>query len=206
MSGPGPSTADWLTWKTQVDALVATLQAQVGTLQGQNTTLIAALTTIEAIAQRGSSKSFHPKPCLPDIDKLATQIQWDTFLPELEVKLQVDCEALTGEKWPLASDDDFDDIALSETAHKILFFYAYGRFESKIKVMVLPLLQTAKLPGKSYRYTNLTEHFDRVWETPNKKKVARDKLLNFTMGTDSFAPALTRFERLLHEAEATNQR
>lgn len=181
------SQEEFLAWKAQVEAEISAQNTKIATLESL---LLQAIANTPKV-----SSSSRPKPCLPDPDKLGAQLQYDTFGPEIEVKIEIDCEAITNVP--------FSELDSSETAHKTLFFYVYNRLESKIKAMVLPLLLTAKTT--KYRYTDLLAHFDRVWETPNKKKLARDKLLNFMMSsTEAFASALSRFERLLHEAEAAD--
>lgn len=173
------------------------VETKITALENQNAALLSALHALKSSTQR-------PKAQLPEPDKLSAQFNWDTFEPEIEVKIEVDCEAITGIKFTLLADDSSTDPATDrEVAHKVLFFYVYNRLESKIKAMTLPLLFTAKSTGR-YRYTDLLDYFNRIWDTPNKKKGAQEKILSLSQGqNETFASLLARFERLLHEAGAT---
>jgi len=124
-------------------------------------------------------KTIRPKPCLPDPDKLASQAQYDTWLPEVKAKLEVDADAIGGPK--------------------AQFWYLYGRLDAKTKALVLAQVHG----GADQHPAAIFDQLDRVFESPNKVRRAQDRLAELKMGTDSFSFYLAKFERALHEGKAS---
>lgn len=118
-----------------------------------------------------------PRPILPDPEKF-TGSRYDTWLPLIKAKLDIDGEAIGG----------------SDKAH---FWYVYGNLESKIQALVLPLASEVQL-----KPSLIFDSLARIYEDPNKVGRASERLTQLRQGTDSLPHFLAKFERTLFEAQA----
>ena len=106
--------------------------------------------------------------------------RWDTWLPLMKAKLRIDCEAI-GDK-------------------EAQFFYVFGNLDSKIQALVLPQLHAAEQTG--YNPQSIIDQLSRIYEDPNKVEKATNKLSRIKQNNDTFMVYLSRFERLIFEAQA----
>jgi hypothetical protein len=128
------------------------------------------------ISSRASAK---PKASLLDPEKFNGQAhKFDTWLPSIKAKLQVDGEAIG------------DAIAQ--------FYYVYLNLESHVQAIVLP--QLSQVNKTSHNYTTILDQLTRVYDNPNKVQEAEDKLYALKQGTDSLHAYMAKFERVLYEA------
>lgn len=120
-----------------------------------------------------------PRPILPDPEKFdGSTSRYDTWLPLIKAKLDVDDEALGG----------------TDVAH---FWYVYGNLSTKTQALVLPLASGAQL-----KPSLIFDSLARIYEDPNKASRASDRLTQLRQGTDSLPHYLAKFERTLFEAQA----
>lgn len=143
-------------------------EQRIATLEAQLAALLAA------------RQHSRPRPILPDPEKFTGATRYDTWLPLIKAKLDVDGEAIGG----------------SDKAH---FWYVYGNLDTKIQALVLPLASGAQL-NPSLIFDSLA----RIYEDPNKASRASDRLTQLRQGTDSLPHFLAKFERTLFEAQALN--
>jgi Retrotransposon gag protein len=81
------------------------------------------------------------------------------------------------------------------------YFYVYGNLDSKIQAMVLLKLYQAER-DEMWDYESILMDLERMFDDPNKKDSAASRLYNLKQGGDSLLVFLSKFERLLHEADA----
>jgi hypothetical protein len=166
---------------------MATPQQQFQALQQQVAQLQALVeqqqSTIQALQQRAILQ--RPKPCLPDPEKFnGKPFHFDTWLPSIEAKLEVDGEAIGN---PIAQ-----------------FYYVYYNLEATVQSTVLPQLAAAKA-SKSWDPSSILTQLQRIYHDPHKAKRAEDKLFELSQGTtESLASYVARFERAIFEANAVN--
>lgn len=170
------------------------LQQRINTLEGQLATTNQQLTTVTqqlatatqqlaTVAQTLETPApavnppARPRAVLPDPDKFGGT-HYDTWLPLITAKLDIDGEALGG----------------TDRAH---FWYTYGNLEPKIQSLVLPLATARNL-----RPSLIFDSLARIYSDPNKASRASDRLAQIKQGTDSLPHYLARFERTLFEAGA----
>lgn len=163
------------TLKADMKSEVTALQSQIIQMSNQMNTLQTGLLTKKA--------EHRPKPYLPDPkDPLRDAIQWDTWLPGVKAKLEIDTPSLGP---PVAQ-----------------FWYIFNNLlDPKVKAMVLLLAN-----NKSVTPTPdlLFESLGRVFDNPNKASQAAEKLQRIRQGDqESISAYLARYERLLYEADAT---
>ncbi|KAK4095702.1 hypothetical protein N658DRAFT_393145, partial [Parathielavia hyrcaniae] len=73
--------------------------------------------------------------------------------------------------------------------------------DSKVQAMVLPQLIIAENNGQWDPQTIL-DQLERVYDDPTKKHSAAGRLQSIRQGNDSLPIFLSKFERILHEANA----
>jgi Retrotransposon gag protein len=156
------------------------LQQQVALLQ---TMIEQQQSTIQALQQRTTLQ--RPKPCLPDPEKFnGKPLHFDTWLPSIEAKLEVDGEAIGS--------------AIAQ------FYYVYLNLEPTVQSTVLPQLAAAKA-SKSWDPSSILTQLQRIYHDPHKAKRAEDRLFELSQGsTESLASYIARFERAIFEANAVN--
>jgi len=125
-----------------------------------------------------------PKPSLPDPEKFnGYPPKFDTWLPSIKAKLRVDGAAIG------------DTIAQ--------FYYVYLNLDSSVQAMVLPQLgQAEKL--NTWDYNTILDQLVRVYDNPNKVQQAEDRLLSLRQDNDSVPTYISKFERVLYEADGQN--
>jgi hypothetical protein len=141
-------------------------EQRIATLEAQLSSLLA------------SRQPSRPRAILPDPEKFSGATRYDTWLPLIKAKLDIDSEAIGG----------------SDKAH---FWYVYGNLDSKIQALVLPLASETQL-----KPSLIFDSLARIYEDPNKASRASDRLTQLRQGTDSLPHFLAKFERTLFEAQA----
>jgi len=122
-----------------------------------------------------------PKPRLLDPEKLTGATRYDTWLPLIKAKLQIDADAIGTDEAQL--------------------FYLYGNLDSKIQAMVLPQLVQSENNG-IWDFQTILDQLERVFDNPTKRDTAVARLQGIRQGNDALPIYLSKFERLLHEANA----
>jgi hypothetical protein len=138
----------------------------------------AELSSLRAVNDflRTTPTTSRPKPSLPDPDKFNGTVQrFDTWLPSIRAKLQV------------------DGLAIGDSTAQ--FYYVFLNLESSVQAQILPQLNTA-----TYDYNTILDQLSRVYDNPNKIQEAEDRLTTIKQGTDSLYTYVARFERTLYEA------
>lgn len=160
----------------QIQAMLAELQAE---LQHQRDQISSQANEITFLRTMISSRSTKPKSSLPDPEKFTGQAhKFDTWLPSIKAKLQVDGEAIG-----------------DATAQ---FYYVYLNLDSHVQAIVLPQLTQAET--STYDFHTILDQLTRVYDNPNKVQEAEDKLYALKQGTDSLHAYMAKFERVLYEA------
>ena len=155
-----------------MDPFQAQVQAEFERLRAEITTLRAQLAV--------PSTTPRPRARLPDPDKFAgSTYKFDTWLPSVKAKLRVDGEAIG------------DAVAQ--------FYYVYLNLDSSVQSMVLPQLSVAE-SSQIWDYNSILEQLARVYDNPNKRQEAEDKLYRLKQATDSLPTYVAKFERTLYEA------
>lgn len=124
-----------------------------------------------------------PKARLPDPEKFTGAARYDTWLPLIKAKLRIDADAIGNDE--------------------AQFFYLYGNLDSKIQAMVLPQLLQAEDNGV-WDFQTILDQLERVFDDPTKRDTAAARLQGIRQGSDSLPVYLSKFERLLHEANANS--
>lgn len=144
---------------------IAAQQERIDTLEARLLSLLAARP--------------RPRPILPDPEKFdGSASRYDTWLPLIRAKLDVDGEALGG----------------TDVAH---FWYVYGNLGTKTQALVLQLASEPEL-----KPSLIFDSLARIYEDPNKASRASDRLTQLRQGTDTLPHFLAKFERTLFEAGA----
>lgn len=159
---------------------MATTNQQLATVTQQLATATQQLATVAQTLETPApavNPPARPRAVLPDPDKFGGT-HYDTWLPLITAKLDIDGEALGG----------------TDRAH---FWYTYGNLEPKIQSLVLPLATARNL-----RPSLIFDSLARIYSDPNKASRASDRLAQIKQGTDSLPHYLARFERTLFEAGA----
>jgi hypothetical protein len=139
---------------------------------------------LQAEIQLLRERQPRPKPVLPDPEKFnGSTHRFDTWLPSVRAKLRVDGAAIG------------DSIAQ--------FYYVFLNLESHVQAMVLPQLAQAE-ESESWNFNTILDQLSRVCDNPNKIQEAEDKLLSMRQGTDSIPAYISKFERVLYEANGQN--
>ncbi|KAK4095663.1 hypothetical protein N658DRAFT_386564, partial [Parathielavia hyrcaniae] len=73
--------------------------------------------------------------------------------------------------------------------------------DSKIQAMVLPQLMLAENNG-AWDPQTILDQLERVYDNPTKRDNAAARLQGLRQGNDTLPIYLSKFERLLHEANA----
>lgn len=142
---------------------------------------VSALETqIAALQQRLAGR---PKARLLDPEKLTGATRYDTWLPLIRAKLRIDADAI-------GSDE-------------AQFFYLYGNLDSKVQAMVIPQLLQAET-NESWDCQNILDQLERVYDNPTKRDTAAARLQGIRQGNDALPVYLSKFERVLHEANANS--
>ena len=141
---------------------------------------VSALENQVAVQQRLVGR---PKARLPDPEKLAGATRYDTWLPLIRAKLRIDADAIGTDE--------------------AQFFYLYGNLDSKIQAMVLPQLLQAET-NEFWDYQTILDQLERVYDNPTKRDTAAARLQGIRQGNDALSVYLSKFERVLHEANANS--
>ena len=73
--------------------------------------------------------------------------------------------------------------------------------EASVQAIVLPQLSQAK-SSQVWDYNTILEQLTRVYDNPNKRQEAKDKLYRLKQGTYSLLIYVTKFERIHYEASS----
>jgi hypothetical protein len=139
---------------------------------------LSSLRAVNDFLRTTPSTTSRPKPSLPDPDKFNSTVQrFDTWLPSIRAKLQVDSPAI--------------DNSIAQ------FYYIFLNLESSVQAQILPQLNTA-----TYDYNTILDQLSCVYNNPNKIQEAEDRLTTIKQGTDSLYTYIAHFERTLYEAHS----